>query len=448
MQATLNRTRGALLFGACLLLAACGDDDNEKPEEEKDAGHQREDDAGHGHEEAGAGEAKEDGSETAADAGAKPDAAIPKSARYVLATQVFSGETANSYLVGSDTVATGPLNIDKATVVPGRAIVAAPGDGPYFYVGSEKGPLVTRYELGEDGKLKAGDEVSFAGKGVASIGEYQTQFQFVSESKAYYFDAKSAQAVVWNPATMKVTSSIDLKELTSATHIVAFASTPARRGAEVIMPVGFRSLDNRQIVDGAAVVIIDSKDDSFKIARDDRCGYVRDAVTTEDGSVYVATEAYGSAVNRLSAANAPAPCLLRIVAGAKEFDEGFHVRLNELAGGKTVGSLVSTPGGKVYTKVLDESRTTIGAMTSPRALASAAAWTWSEVKLGDTPTLTPDAALPATAGSIIWFQADKALLVAEFVNMSESTKLRDISTGKGEVVSSAQGLLFSVAQLR
>jgi hypothetical protein len=446
MQRTLSLKRSVWLLGASFIIA-CGGDDEPEIDGHEDGGHQHED-AGDDHEDAGDDHEEAGGDQQEVDAGSKPDAETKKPASYVFATQVFAGENANTYLVGSDKIETGSISTKEAHVVPGRAIVASPGDGRYFYVGSDKSPVVTRYELAAGGKLVAGDEVSFAGKGVASIGEYQTQFQFVSESKAYYFDAKSAQAVVWNPKTMKVTGSIDLKALSSTTHVLAFASTPTRRGAEVIMPVGFRSLDNRQIVDGAAVVIIDSKDDSFKIARDERCGYVRDAVTTKDDVVYVATEAYGSAVNRLASANGPAPCLLRIPADTQEFDKDFHVGLNELAGGKTVGSLALLPSGKVYTKVLDESLTMIGAMTSARALASAASWTWAELSLGDTPTLTPDAKLPATAGSIIWFAADQTLLVAEFVNFSESTKLRDIGAGKGDVVASSEGLLFSVAQLR
>jgi hypothetical protein len=437
MQPALMRMSGALLLSAGLVLGACGEDESEA-KDGADAGHEPED--GHAH---------EDGDDTEhGDAGAE-DAAVPREpARYVIATQVFSGENSNTYLVATDTIEAGEVSLDDATVVPGRAIVASPGSGRYVYVGGDKGPQLTRYELSADGALVAGEQVSFGAKGVASIGEYQTQFQFVSDTKAYYFDAKSSQAVVWNPSTMKLISSIDLSELASATHVVAFSSAPARRGDEVIMPVGFRSLNNAQIVDGAALVIIDSNEDKLTIARDDRCGYVRDAVTTEDGTIYVATEAYGAAVHRLNKANAPAPCLLRVLPGKRAFDPDFHVDLATLSGGKTVGSLALLPSGKAYTKVLDESLTSIGPMTNARGLASAAAWTWSEITLGDEPTLAPAPELPASAGSIIAFRTDDAVLFAEFVNFSESTKLRNLSDGSGDVLVSAQGLLFSLAQLR
>jgi hypothetical protein len=435
MQSALKTTCGAWLLSAGLVLGACGGDEDESGAE-PDAGREEEEDE-HEHEHADGG------------ADAEADAAEPaKPARYVLATQVFSGENSNTYLVASDTIEAGELSLKQATVVPGRAIVASPGEGPYVYVGSDKGPQLTRYELSTKGELVAGEQVSFGAKGVAGIGEYQTQLQFVSETKAYYFDAKSGQAVVWNPSTMKLSSSIDLSELASATHVVAFSSAPTRRGDEVIMPVGFRSLNNAQIVDGAALVIIDSSDDGLTIARDDRCGYVRDAVTTEDGTIYVATEAYGAAVYRLNKANAPAPCLLRVLPGKREFDPDFHVELAALSGGKTVGSLALLPSGKAYTKVLDESLTSIGPMTNARALASAAAWTWSEITLGDEPTLKPAPGLPASAGSIIAFQAEQSVLFAEFINFSESTKLRNLSDGSGDVLISAQGLLFSLAQLR
>jgi hypothetical protein len=419
--------RPALLLAA-VLLGACGDDgDSDSTSEEGQAGHE-------GHEDAG--EVESD-----------PDAGPPP-ARYVFATQVFTGETAITQIVASDSASPGKLSLSDSLAVPGRAIVAASGEDNYVFVGSGDSPVLKRYELSEDDELVEGPSVSFQGKGVGGIGEYQTQFQFISETKAYYFDAKSAQAVVWNPKTMRVTSSIDLSELSSPNHIIAFASTPARRGSQVVMPVGFRSLNNAQIIKKAAVVLIDSDDDSVEIARDDRCGYVRDAVALADGTIYAATEAYGAAVHRLNSANAEPPCLLRIPAGEQSFDVNFHVDLNELVGGKTVGSLAVTPAGETYVKVLDEKLTNIMPMTSPRALASAAAWTWSQITLGDQPKLKAVPALPPTAGSIIWFKAEDTLLVAEFVNMSESSKLRNLSDGSGDVVVESPGLLFSVAQVR
>ncbi len=414
----------ALLFTA-VLLGACGDD-GDKDSSSEEEGHEH-DDAGESHEDADAG---------------------PTPARYVFATQVFTGDTAVTQIVASDTATPGKLSLSDSLAVPGRAIVAASGEDNYVFVGSGDSPVLKRYELSEDGELDEGPSVSFQGKGVAGIGEYQTQFQFISKTKAYYFDAKSAQAVVWNPETMRVTSSIDLSELASPNHIIAFASTPARRGSQVVMPVGFRSLNNAQIIKEAAIVLIDGDDDSVTIARDDRCGYVRDAVALSDGTIYAATEAYGSAVHRLNSANAEPPCLLRIPAGKKSFDPNFHVALNELADGKTAGSLAVLPSGETYVKVLDEKLTNIMPMTSPRALASAPAWTWSQITLGDSPKLKAVPALPPTAGSIIWFKAEDTLLVAEFVNMSESTKLRNVSDGAGDVVVESQGLLFSLAQLR
>jgi hypothetical protein len=424
LTSTIARRTQPLLL-ACLLLAACGDDTNDHDQTAEEEDHE------------------ETGGDT--DAGEDP---APAPARYVFASQVFTGENATTYIVARDEISAGTLSLDDGVVVPGRAIAASSGEDGYVFVGSGDGPSVTRYEVNSKNELVKGPVVSFEGKGVASIGEYQTQFQFISETKAYYFDAKSAQVVVFNPQKMTVTSSIDLKELSSPSHIVAFSSAPTRRGSEVVMPVGFRSLNNAQIIKEAAVVLIDSEDDSFTIARDTRCGYVRDAVTLADDTIYLATEAYGSAVHRLSSANAEPPCLLRIPAGKQTFDGAFHVQLNDLADGKTVGSLVALASGKAYVKVLDEKLTMITPMTSARALASATAWTWSEIKFGDSPTLKAAPALPPTAGSVISFKGEDTLLVAEFVNFSESTKLRNLSDGSGDVATSSEGLLFSVAQVR
>jgi hypothetical protein len=439
-----NRTRlYAGLLGASLL-AACGDDDGPAglpPEQNEDAG-SRVDAAAPSE---GDGSTELDGGVSERDA-ATVEPSVPP--RFALATQVFQGSVATSYVLMVDSPEAGDVSAEGQGIeLAGRAIVASPGKSGAFFVGTSEGPEVTRYTLDEDGEPVKGPSVSFLEQGVSAIGEYQTQFQFISDDKAYYFDGRTAQVIVWNPSAMTVTGAIDLGELVVAGQLVAFSSSPTRRGDDVIMPVGFRSSDNARIVGGAAAVIVHTGDDSVEIARDDRCGYVRDAVTLDDGTVYVATEAYGSAVRRIASENAPAPCLLRIEPDADAFDPDFYVDLEELAGG-AAGSLARTPDGSAYVHVLDESAATITPTTNARVLASSAAWSWSEITLGDEPTLSPAAGLPLMAGSIISFPVSDQLFVAEFVNFNESTKLRDLTDPRGAVALTVPGTLFSLTQVR
>jgi hypothetical protein len=444
----------AALLGA--LASGCVDDDS--PARERDDGQVQGGDAGHEHEDAEAHEdageePEEDGSQSADDAGADPtpDAETPPADPvYALVTQVFTGDNQTSYLIRHDgALNEGSIDLARGDEFGGRSLVAGtPYAGELFVGGSESAELV-RYELDAEGELAAFDQaLNFAGRGAAAIGEYAGQLVLVSEDKAYYFDARTLSAIIWNPRSMRITGSIDLARLARSGNSVSFSTLAVHADGRVFMPVGYRSLDNMTIPSAAAVVIVDTEADSAELATDDRCGYVRDAALAADGKIYLATEAYGAAVHRVSANAAPAPCLLRIDPEQDAFDADFHVDLNQLADGATVGSLIKVPSGKTYVRVLDESAFSVQANTVPRVLASAPAWSWKEIALGDAPALQDVADSPRSGGSMIPLPAGDRMFVPEFAADRSSTTLRDVTEGPSNVTASVPGLVFSLVRLR
>jgi hypothetical protein len=379
--------------------------------------------------------------------GALPPA-VPGAARFALVTQIVpSGDQATSYVSITNTFSSAqPIALDGAQQVLGRALAAAVPQSGTLFVSTGGAPELTRFELTADDKLMRTGAISFQPQGVASIGEYAAQLQILSSTKAYYFDARTAKVVVWDPTALTVTATIDLPELAIADALLTFTSTlPIRRENQLIMPVGWRTSNNQRVVKQAAVIVVDTTTNTARVLRDERCGYVRDGVDAADGRIYLATEAWGSAVHRINPENAPAPCLLRLKNDLSGFDEGFHVELNKLGGG-AVGSLVETVSGRALVRVLDEATAGVTPMTSARALASTAAWRWAELTLGDAPTLTPIASAPLGTGSLIVVDVPAHRYVAEIRN--DRTDILDITDGVAGVAISTPGLTFSAVQLR
>lgn len=372
----------------------------------------------------------------------------PTGSKYAVVTQVsVSGDQTTSYVSVVDSLSNGvKVSLDGATQVNGRALAANEAGSGVVFVSTGGAPELTRYELRDGNKLEATGKISFQDRGVQSIGEYATQLQFVSPTKAYYFDTRTAQIIVWNPMALTVTSAIDIKSLTLPDATLTFTSALAiRRGTQIVLPAGWRSGNNQRVIKQASVVVLDTATDTAKVLTDTRCGYVRDGVEGADGHVYVATEAWGSSVYRLNTELAPAPCLLRLKQDLSGYDESYYKELNSLAGAPT-GSLVKSIDGKVYTRVLDEAAAGINAMTSARALASLPVWKWAEISLGDAPTVSVVAGAPISTGSLIVLDARDKRFIAEI--KTAGTDLVEITQGIGGVAAQTSGLTFSAVLLK
>ncbi|WP_342373997.1 hypothetical protein NVS55_21480 [Myxococcus stipitatus] len=374
---------------------------------------------------------------------------IGDGAVYAAITQVSTADETQSYVVLLNKVdQTEALSLENATEIPGRALGAGIAKSGHLYVAGSEGAIVTRYKLTDDGKLVQDGEVSFSGRGVSSIGEYQHQFQFASATKAYYVDGRTAQVIVWNPTTMEVTNAVQLPGLTIAGSVSTFASLPVRAANKILIPVGWRPSSSVGITAKAGVIVVNPENDAITLVTDDRCGYVRDGVVGPDGQVYLATEAYGAAVFRTAGASAaPEPCLLRFDAQAQTFDKDFRRSLGALTNGKPTGSLLPGPSGTAYLRVLDETHSSLREGMHPRAMASAPAWKFWQLNLA-TLAATEVSTLPASTGSTFLYDADNRVLFTEFTNNSSTTNVRELTDKSGKLVFTTQGLVFSFLQLR
>ncbi|MDI3290934.1 hypothetical protein [Polyangium sp. 15x6] len=366
---------------------------------------------------------------------------------YAITTQVLAADPVDSYvIVTNQAEQTASLSLDNAVRVSGRALgVGIPKSGAIYAV-SDESATVTRYTLSSAGRLEPSGTMSFDSLGVTSLGEYQANFQFISETKAYFFDGATAQVVIWNPKEMTVTGNIPLDELVIPDTVMAFSGAVIRLDGQVLMPVGWRPVSGVGITPKAGVVSIDTETDTATVTTDDRCGYTHDAAVGPDGKVYIATEAYGAAVRRVVGEDAPAPCLLEFDPQTHTFNPDFYRTLEELVGGGTAGTLVPGPEGTAYVRVLDETVAPVLEGTHPRTIASGTGWQWWELKL-DTMTAARKDSFPATSGSVFLFESQNHTLYTEFGAGAASTTLR-VLEDSGKPTVTTEGLSFSFLQLR
>lgn len=375
--------------------------------------------------------------------GAPPE---EETAVYALTTQVFGELEDNSYVLLTNRLAADTeLSLDDAVVeIAGRALGTGPENGGVLFVAGELAPTITRYDLTDAGKLSGGSTVSFLGKGVTSFGEYGGQFQYISAEKAYWFDGPTAQIVVWNPTTMKVTGALPLTSLAAANQVLSFTAAPVRDGDKLYSFAAWR--EGLAITPRLAVVVVDTKTDTVKIVEDDRCGYARDGVLS-DGKLYVATEAFGSAAYHLDDTN-PAPCMLRFDTATAKFDEDFTVVLSTLFDGSSAGSLVVGPDNQAFLRVLDTASIPEG-VTNPRVLASVAAWDWYKLTPGDEPEVAQVHGAVLAGGSVLPFKLGSRSFAPLFI-AGEETRFLELSAdgpSKSEAIT-IPGLVFSAVKLK
>ncbi|MGE6759802.1 hypothetical protein ACQKGO_17430 [Corallococcus interemptor] len=377
-----------------------------------------------------------------------PDAGTQTSL-YAFVAQVSTDTASTSYVVLTDKLdPSTPLSLTNATEINGRALGSGIPKSGAIFVSSSAGGTVTRYNVTANNTLEKAGEVSFAGKAVTTIGEYQNQFQFVSETKAYYFDGRGSQVIVWNPKDMTVTNSISLPDMTLAGSTTTFASNPLRVGTKVLMPLGWRA--GAAVTKQAGIIVVDTSDDSAVVVRDDRCGYVRDGIVGSDGQVYLATEAYGAAEKRVSGSNpsVPTPCLLKFDPATNTYDKTFFKELSALTNNGATGSLLAGPNGTGYLRVLDETAYAVQPDTVARALASAVAWRWWKLDPAAGTQATRVDTLPASTGSSFLYEVDGRTVFSEFTNSGSTTNYRELTDLSGKLVATHQGLSFSFLQVR
>ena len=321
-----------------------------------------------------------------------------------------------------------------------------------FFVSTGQVPEVALFELGDDDIAREVDRISFAGRGV-TVPEAAHTVVPISETKAYYVDAASLRLFTFNPETMMIQSETSLDGLapTSLDNPVTIVlPVPvARSDGELILHVLYRNLaegTNEQLV---RVAFIDKATDEVTITEDDRCGFMTNVVLTPSGDLYLGSDAWAGAQQFTLPDVNPAPCMLRIRAGERQFDPDFRVFFSDVAEEAISGSLIGGSGNVAYMLSYDRSVVDPSGLTDLELLA-VESWRTYRVTLGDTVSPAVEVEeLPVRSGSVFPITVGGEIYDAvTSAGFGETTLFRTTVDGLPERALTADGFLVGIVRLR
>jgi hypothetical protein len=367
---------------------------------------------------------------------------------FVVSTQVFSAEGVTSFVGVVPSLDEGTFDLTTSLEFPGNAVVSGPALQDAAFVADGEEPTVRRLRLSPGGNLVEDAQVSFAGLGVTDLVSFASAFQYISDTKAYFFDTDTAQIVVWNPTAMTVTGSISLAEAVIPDTTLGFEIDPERRGNEIVMSVAYFPIeDPLSIVAETQVLFIDTTTDEVVVSTFSGCGDVLNSILTPDGDLFLSTEGFGVAANR-AGGNAPAPCLLRIPSGSRTIENALPGSLNDILGTAT-GSLTAGANGETFVLALDESLITDPAVFEDAlALRGSPAWLWRPIDLENLTIGEPVVGLPPSVASTISMNIGGLTYVLFISNDFSSTTLTQLSTSNIIFGLEVAGVPFGIMQAR
>lgn len=267
------------------------------------------------------------------------------------AVQGTDGNRTNHFSTVEDLAATQKLDYGKSIELHGRPRLYAARKLGFFAIGDAERLSITRYEVGGDGSLRAGAELSLQPYGVSALEPQGVHF--VSATKAYYKDSKQAQVLVFNPTTMTVDRVLPLPaDLLVPDHATSFSRWVAREG-EAYFAVGATNKDYTRTLPGTTLVRIDTATDALTTTRETRCrglSYVANVADT----LYFFSDVINGFGHAVYPNDAGQPdCTLRILPGQTTFDPSYLGSIAPALGGQIGTIVAATETGEAWVQVID-----------------------------------------------------------------------------------------------
>lgn len=301
-----------------------------------------------------------------------------------------------------DLSAAGQVDVDGAIEFPDDMVYGSPGDGA-VYVGDGGRPVIQKWVLGEGDRLEKAAEMGIGQYGIETgIGALEAM-HFVSAEKAYFIDPGTLQAVVWNPTTMETVEAISLAGFAIDGMFNALSSV--HRDGDRLLIWGRYWREDDTAAPLTRLAMLDVKTDAVTYADDERCGNITFEATDSAGNLYLASHPVQAASVTAGAAGDPAAgaCILRVKAGADDFDPDYMVDLNALVGG-TAATIMPGPGDTAFILVWEGDPFTPDNFFMAHRLDS---WAFHSIVLGDeADTLTRVPGIPLQGGYASAFTAD------------------------------------------
>jgi hypothetical protein len=370
---------------------------------------------------------------------------------YAIATQVFSSDLSETttYVVLADQLESGSLSLDQGLEIPGRSYLWAPDTSGAFYVTSQDDLLITKYVLGDDGLPAQVDRVSVASAGVTALAGESMVFH--DPGHAWLFDLSSAQAIEINLETMALERTVDVTALLDPDP-ARFPTTyvnlaPLRRwGPWVVGQTYAFEFEEEAFSTTSRLVFFDPVTGDL-IVSDAPCGGLSYSARATNGDVFFSTDPLVAAVHALDAARAPAPCLVRLPAGAMAPDP-VTVPLTPLTGGLPTGGLIPGSGDSVFLRVLDTASVPLGPDDTGLGLYGQPNWyTWRTTL--SAPTVAERVERAPIAGGITFFELDGVIYQNESdAGFSATTLVRTTGADAPANAMTLPGVPFSIVKVR
>jgi hypothetical protein len=361
---------------------------------------------------------------------------------YVIHSTIDTNDERTGYLVTTSSIE-GDVDVDVTggIEVPGGGYLYAPPEGDFVLLGGSEQPTFTRYELGDDGKLKEGKTVSFANLGVAYTYRHVL---FVSDGQAYFLDESQSQIVRFNPTSMELDYAIPVDNFKCPETETTFG-TPIRRDDGFYFPRGCWDPDITSA--GTALVHLDPATDEVTVTQEERCMGMQIGFLASGGNAYWFSDFDASVEWTYQRRDAPHDCALRLRAGEVTFDRDWELDLTTRTGGVSAIAAVPAGGSKIWVKVFEPSAFT-GTVPVEEIDWGLKAWRWGLLDVESADPVEPDeeADLVVYYGYPIVVDG-RSFSPAESSDFSEST-LTELTDSGVQQRMHVQGQLRKVFRLR
>jgi hypothetical protein len=382
------------------------------------------------------------------DSGAAADGGEPAAAAlFLVNTTVFGADgMSNTYFAPLESLAAGTkLDTKRALEAPGMAKLYAREGLGWFALGGGEEPTVTRYDVDSQGTFTKSDStISFQPRGTDFLGDTMV---FVSDRKAYYFDAPNTQLIRWNPETMEIEGEIDLSMTFKDNLTTIYDVKPLLRGdGTLLFPVAWRNFETDATFPGTGLVVIDTAiDEVASYVEDERCQGITWSAVTPDGDLYAGTSPYYSVLQRVTG-DGPEPCVLRVRAASKAFDPEYKVELATLVDGRIAGGLAPAGEGALFFRAIDP-EVKVDASSIVGDVWADDVWTWQRWDLATDEVTAVAGLAPSAAGGLTYEVDGRVYAVDAEADWSSSTLIDLTAEGGPRAALTATGYIYGAARI-
>ncbi|MEM7135143.1 MAG: hypothetical protein AAF500_01120 [Myxococcota bacterium] len=268
------------------------------------------------------------------------------------------------------------IELTNALEVPGFSRFRTYDESVFTFNGESQ--QVTRYAVTDDLTLREEGRFSMVNLGVQG---FRTSIVFISPERAYYIDPVGFQVVVWNPATMEITTTFPIPELERDGFPFITIGVPLVVGDYVATPVSWRLDDQSNVIPATGLLVVSAVTDEFTtIAEDMRCGVSASGFVFE-GAYYALGDWDAGVYSVYNPGPTPSPCLVRWNAGDLNFDPDYVLDMAAFTGSPQLAGVFGGAGDSIVARVYDTEVDvdTIQETIDPDEYFNLELWRWAQI---------------------------------------------------------------------